>query len=97
MMAACPSSISPLDPSTPRPSRWGTEVERTVIGGHPCLTYRHRRRSAGELLLDGQRFAGRDYLVHGRRRITFSHHEQAVRAVAARLQMLGVGRGERVL
>jgi long-chain acyl-CoA synthetase len=97
MMAARPSSISPLDASRPQLSRWGTEVERTVIGGHPCLTYRHRRRSAGELLLDGQRFAGRDYLVHGRRRITFSHHEQAVRAVAARLQMLGVGRGERVL
>jgi long-chain acyl-CoA synthetase len=89
--------VKPAQAPTPRLSHWGTEVETTVIGSHPCLTYRHRRRSAGELLLDGQRFAGRDYLVHGRRRITFSHHEQAVRAVAARLAMLGVGPGERVL
>ncbi len=80
-----------------RLSHWGAQVERTLINGHPCLTYRHRRRSAGELLLDGQRFAGRDYLVLGRRRITFSHHQQAVRAVARRLEAAGVGRGDRVL
>jgi long-chain acyl-CoA synthetase len=91
------SNTTRAEASGPPLSHWGTEVEATVVGGHPCLTYRHRRRSAGQLLLDGQRFAGRDYLVHGRRRITFSHHEQGVRAVARRLQALGVGRGDRVM
>jgi long-chain acyl-CoA synthetase len=76
---------------------WGTAVERSTLNGHPCLTYRHRPRAAGELLVDGRRFAGRDYLVHGRRRITFSRHEQAVRTVAGHLQSLGVRPGDRVL
>lgn len=68
-----------------------------MVHGHPCLVYRHRPRAAGELLLDGRRFAERDYLVQGDRRISYARHEQAVARVAARLGELGVRPGDRVL
>ncbi len=76
---------------------WGSEVEQTVVEGHPCLVYCHRRRSAGELLLDARRFTDRTYLVQGARRISFGQHEQAVRQVAHWLRDRGVGPGDRVL
>jgi long-chain acyl-CoA synthetase len=83
--------------ASPTISHWGTDVVWTEVNGHPCRIYRHRRRAAGELLLDARRFGGRDYLVQGRRRVTFSHHEQAVRTMASHLRALGVGRGDRVM
>jgi long-chain acyl-CoA synthetase len=76
---------------------WGTEVGETTVLGHPCLSYSHRRKHLAELLVDGRRFADREYCIEGDRRLTFAGHEEAVTRAAAGLRALGVRRGERVL
>jgi long-chain acyl-CoA synthetase len=85
------------DDQSPADFVWGSEVERSAVGGHPCLVYRHRRRAVGEFLLDARRFADREYLVQGDRRITYGEHEGAVGRIAAWLRDVGVRPGDRVL
>ncbi|MFR9807226.1 class I adenylate-forming enzyme family protein [Pseudonocardia sp. RS010] len=83
--------------SAPTQVRWGREVERGVVAGHPCLVYVHRPRSLAELLLEGRRWPEREFLVQGERRMTRAEHEHAVARVAAHLRARGVGRGDTVL
>ena len=54
---------------------WGTEVARGD-GPVPFLVYQQRRRRVTELLDDAARWAGRDHLVQGRRRVTFAAHDR---------------------
>jgi steroid-24-oyl-CoA synthetase len=77
--------------------RWGREVERTTVDGHPCLVYVHRPRSVSELLLEGRRWPEREFLIQGARRMTRAEHEHAVARVAADLRSRGIGRGDTVL
>ncbi len=49
---------------------WGTEVVRGD-GPVPFLVYEQRRRRVTELLDDAARWADRDHLVQGDRRVTF--------------------------
>jgi long-chain acyl-CoA synthetase len=79
------------------PPRWGREVARGVVHGHPCLVYVHRPQSVAELLLDGRRWPDREFLVQGPRRMTRADHERAVARVAQELRARGVGRGDTVL
>jgi long-chain acyl-CoA synthetase len=77
-------------------SGWGSEVVPGVVNGHPCRLYATRPASLSAVLAGSRRWADRDYLVQGGRRITFGRHETAVLAIAARLRELGVQRGDRV-
>lgn len=76
---------------------WGRDIAVEDVLGSPCRMYSQRRTHLAQLLEDGRRFADRDYIVQGQRRVTFAQHEQAVRQTAAALQRHGVSPGRRVL
>jgi long-chain acyl-CoA synthetase len=75
---------------------WGTGVVRRD-GPVPFLVYETRRRRVTELLDDAVRWADRDHLVQGSRRVTFRAMIEAVDRVAARLSALGLAPGDRML
>ena len=75
---------------------WGTEVARGD-GPVPFLVYEQRRRRVSELLDDAARWADRDHLVQGRRRVTFAAMAAAVDQVAGHLAARGLGPGDRLL
>jgi long-chain acyl-CoA synthetase len=81
---------------TPGAPTWGREVADGVVDGHPCRLYAHRPRSVAEFLLTARRWADRELLVQGDRRLTSAEHERAVARVAAVLAAHGVGPGDRV-
>jgi long-chain acyl-CoA synthetase len=76
---------------------WGSEVAEEDVLGHPCLNFTRRRRQLSDLLIDSRRFANRDYLVQGERRVSFAENEVAVHRVASTLHERGIGLGDRVL
>jgi long-chain acyl-CoA synthetase len=76
--------------------RWGDSVVRSTVRGHPTLVYEHRVRSVGAILREGRRWDGRDYIVHGERRVSFADIEAAVRRAVPVLAGRGVGSGDRV-
>jgi len=78
-------------------NRWGRDVERVEIGGHPGLAYARRPRSLSELLIDARRWSDRTFLIEGARRMTFAEHEAAVARVAQHLREAGIAQGDRVL
>ncbi|GAA0617263.1 long-chain fatty acid--CoA ligase [Sporichthya brevicatena] len=80
----------------PVAARWGSEVIAGTVNGHPCRLYARRPASLSEVLAESRRWADRDYLVQGARRLTFGEHERAALAVAERLAELGVAPGDRV-
>src|SRR5712691_749656 len=75
---------------------WGTEVARGD-GPVPFLLYQQRRRRVTELLDDAARWADRDHLVQGRRRVTFTAMIAAADRVARYLSARGLGPGDRLL
>ena len=75
---------------------WGTEVARGD-GPVPFLVYQQRRRRLTELLEDAARWADRDHLVQGRRRVTFAAMTAAADRVAGHLAARGLGPGDRLL
>ncbi len=77
-------------------SMWGTEVERGG-GPVPFLVYRQRPSRVTELLEDAQRWADRDHLVQGTRRVTFARMAAAATQVAAYLASQGLRPGDRLL
>jgi len=77
-------------------TRWGAEVVPGVVNGHPCRLYATRPASLSGVLAQARRWAQRDYLVQGARRLTFAQHEAAVLAVAERLRELGLRPGDRI-
>lgn len=81
----------------PEDIKWGREVVRGVVHGRPSLMYAYRPKRIRELLVGARRWAGRELLVQGERRLTFAEHERAVAAVANRLAAYGVSKGDRVL
>jgi steroid-24-oyl-CoA synthetase len=76
---------------------WGTAVVDEPYGGHPGRQWEPRRRVVPELLVDAARWAGREYLVQGSRRISYAQHARAVATIAERLGRLGAGPGTRVM
>ncbi len=84
----------PLAP--PSTQRWSAEVVPGVVNGHPCRLYASRPASLSEVVAHSRRWADRDYLVQGARRLTFAQHERAVLAIAEQLRELGVRPGDRV-
>ena len=75
---------------------WGTEVARGD-GPVPFLVYQQRHRRLTELLEDAARWADRDHLVQGRRRVTFAAMTAAADRVAGDLAARGLGPGDRLL
>jgi len=75
---------------------WGTEVARGD-GPVPFLLYQQRRRRVTEVLDDAARWADRDHLVQGRRRVTFTAMIAAADRVARYLSARGLGPGDRLL
>ena len=75
---------------------WGTEVARGG-GPVPFLVYEQRRRRITELLDDAARWADRDHLVQGGRRVTFAAMTVAADRVAGHLSARGLGPGDRLL
>ena len=71
-------------------------MEAGEANGHPCLLYADRVRSLGAVLEESRRWAGREYLVQGDRRVTFAEHERAVERAAWGLWRAGVRPGDRV-
>jgi long-chain acyl-CoA synthetase len=78
------------------PPRWGDRVVRSSVRGNPTLVYEHRVRSVGAVMREGRRWATRDFIVQGDRRVTFGAHESAVRRVADQFTAEGIGPGDRV-
>ena len=76
---------------------WGSEVAEIEVLGYPCLSFVQRRRHLADLLIDGRRFGTREYIVQGKRRVSFEQHETAVRRAAGLLRERGVRPGDRVM
>jgi acyl-CoA synthetase (AMP-forming)/AMP-acid ligase II len=71
-------------------------AEEDVLGER-MLVFRERRRSLRAVLDDSRDYAGRDYLVEGERRLTYTQHHAAAAAIARHLQdQYAVGAGTRV-
>lgn len=66
------------------------------VNGHPSLLYADRVRSLGAVLEESRRWADREYLVQGDRRVTFREHERAAERAARGLWSAGVRPGDRV-
>ena len=77
--------------------RWGREVVAGTAGGHPGLMYARRPGSLAELLDGTARWAEREFLVQGERRLSFGAFTGAVARVAAHLRGLGVAPGQRIM
>ncbi|MCK9513002.1 MAG: AMP-binding protein [Pigmentiphaga sp.] len=84
-------------PETVIERRWGTDIVREILGGHPCQVYRDRPRALSDLLIDAQRWDDRVLLVQGERRLTGKDHLAAVARVAETLRQRGVRPGDTVL
>jgi long-chain acyl-CoA synthetase len=77
-------------------SRWGTAIARSD-GPIPFLVYEPRPRQVTGLLDDATRWAARDHLVQGSRRVTFAAMSAAADRVAGQLSARGLGAGDRLL
>lgn len=88
-------------PAAPRtmtaPFVWGTTVREGLFEGHPGRLWEPRRRLVPELLFDAERWAEREFLIQGPRRIRFAEHANAVEGIARRLRQAGAGPGTRVV
>ncbi len=76
---------------------WGREVVRTTVNGRPGLAVSPRPTEFDELLIGADRWADREFLVQGDRRITHGEFHAAIPAAAERLAAAGVRPGDRVL
>ena len=63
----------------------------------PCLMYARRPGSLAELLSGTGRWAEREFLVQGERRLSYGAFTGAVARVAAHLRGLGVAPGQRIM
>ena len=56
----------------PAPPVWGSTIVDGEVAGHPCHLFEPRCRSIAELADHAHRWAERDFLVPGDRRLTFA-------------------------
>ena len=81
----------------PDPVTWGSEIRRATVAGHPCLVLEPHPKSLTEMFRGVARWAARDCIVHGDRRLTYAEVFSAVPAAACRLREVGVRHGDRVM
>src|SRR5262245_60861386 len=79
------------------PIRWGYDITTEDVLGGPTRVFAARPQHAGAILVEGRRRPEHVYLVEDDRRLSFAEHESAVAALHARLQEVGVKRGDRVM
>jgi acyl-CoA synthetase (AMP-forming)/AMP-acid ligase II len=72
------------------------EVERTTVRGNDILTYRNAPPSLREIWLLSAGHAQNEYIIYQDERITYGEAHRRVAALAAQLQGMGVGPGDRV-
>jgi acyl-coenzyme A synthetase/AMP-(fatty) acid ligase len=73
---------------------FGTTITTQVIGGRSLRVYESHPRNVGELLAEAQMWSERCFLVQDERRLSYADVEQLVRRGAARLQDLGLVKGD---
>lgn len=76
---------------------WGSEVTPSRGAGRPGLALTPHPTFLGEMLTGVSRWADRDHLVQGPRRVTFRRFLSAVEPAANELSRRGVGAGDHVL
>lgn len=76
---------------------WGTEPVATDVAGHPGFAFEPRPTEFDEMFVGAERWADREFLVQGDRRITHGRFHRAVPVAAEILAQAGVGAGDRVL
>jgi acyl-CoA synthetase (AMP-forming)/AMP-acid ligase II len=76
---------------------WGTEFGPATVNGHPGLAFEPRPTEFDHLLVGAERWADREFLVQGDRRITHGDFRAAIPAAATWLSKEGVRAGDRVL
>jgi acyl-CoA synthetase (AMP-forming)/AMP-acid ligase II len=76
---------------------WGTEIVDGVCAGRPGRMFAPRPTSPADLLVGADRWADREFLVQGERRITHGRFRTAIPAAAQILVESGVRPGDRVL
>jgi long-chain acyl-CoA synthetase len=81
---------------SPARHRWGSEITEGQVNGHPCLMFAERPPSVTAVLEESRRWGEREFLIHGRRRVSFEAHHRAVCLIGARLHEHGVRPGDRV-
>lgn len=84
------------DPPSSPLLRWGTRITRSG-DAIPFKLFEPRPLSVAELLADSARFGGREYVVQGDCRLTFSAVLDATYCAAAALSRRRLGRGDRVM
>ncbi|HET9088777.1 MAG TPA: AMP-binding protein [Acidimicrobiales bacterium] len=72
------------------------EMETLVLDGVEMTVWKHAARNLGQILELSRRHADAEFLVYEEQRVTFDQHYRVVATLAARLQSLGVTKGERV-
>jgi long-chain acyl-CoA synthetase len=72
------------------------EIATEDVLGVPLQVYKNRLRSLREIIGMADARAGVDFLVQGDRRLTYDEHNTLVRRVAAALQELALGHGDRL-
>jgi long-chain acyl-CoA synthetase len=77
--------------------RWGSDVVDGRYAGHPGRLYVPSPDSIVAMLPHADRWAGREYVVQGARRVRHEDFLRAIPAAAAQLAELGVRPGSRVL
>ncbi|MGQ0464158.1 MAG: class I adenylate-forming enzyme family protein [Sporichthyaceae bacterium] len=76
---------------------WGTEVVTGRCAGRPSLMLDPRPKHLVDLLIGSERWADREFLVQGERRIRHGEFRAAIPAAARILADAGVQAGDRVL
>jgi acyl-CoA synthetase (AMP-forming)/AMP-acid ligase II len=76
---------------------WGIDIGPGHYGGGPGLQFTVRPRQFDDLLVGADRWADREFLVQGERRIGHGEFHAAIPAAAAALAADGVRAGDRVL
>lgn len=72
------------------------ELETLVLDGVEMTAWKHAAHNLGQILELSRRHADSLFLVYEEQRVTFDQHYRIVATLAARLQSLGVAKGERV-
>src|SRR5437764_1415751 len=80
-----------------RTPRWGTDVVRETVCGHPQLVYRDRSRHVLEVLAFAANWPEAECIVQGSDRRTVGELLRAVEVAGERLRSLGVRPGDHVL
>jgi long-chain acyl-CoA synthetase len=76
---------------------WGRNIGKKHIGGYQVQILEPRPVSILAMLAEAGKWAGREFIVYGGRRVSFAQFISATQAAAARFSEAGIQRGDVVL